>query len=193
MIDYINGQLTELTPATAIVECGGVGYEIYITLTDYALLQGKSTVKLYIHEAIREDAHVLYGFCDKPGRQLFRLLVGVSGVGSNTARLIMSAYPVALLEEAIATGDEKMLKGVKGVGARTAQRIIVDLKDKINTLPGALNSSVAEVSSNSDDAEAALVMLGFQPMQTKKVLKKLFTDRPDLKTEEAIKLALKMM
>lgn len=193
MIDYLTGELTELTPTAAIVECGGVGYEVNITLTDYADLQGHSRTKLYIHESIREDAHILYGFTTKSGRRMFQMLIGVSGVGAATARLILSAFPVSQLEAAIASGEEGLLKSVKGVGARTAQRIIVDLKDKINSVPGALISSIPQGNQAVEDAEAALVMLGFQTQQTRKVLKKLFAEQPGLSTEEAIKLALKMM
>lgn len=193
MIDYLTGELTELTPTAAIIECGGVGYEVNITLTDYADLQGYSRAKLYIYESIREDAHTLYGFTTKSGRRMFQMLVGVSGVGAATARLILSAFPVSQLEAAIASGEEGLLKSVKGVGARTAQRIIVDLKDKINSVPGALISSIPQGNQAVEDAEAALVMLGFQTQQTRKVLKKIFAEQPGLSTEEAIKLALKMM
>ncbi|MBD5289433.1 MAG: Holliday junction branch migration protein RuvA [Bacteroides sp.] len=193
MIDYISGEIAELTPTVAVIDNGGIGYEINITIPDYSDLQNSKRTKLYVHEAIREDAHQLYGFTTRHSRELFRLLIGVSGVGANTARLILSAIPAPQLENAIAGGDEKLLKGVKGVGARTAQRIIVDLRDKIKVEGDAFIPSIPDLSGASEDAVAALIMLGFQPQQTRKVLKKLFTDNPALTTEEAIKQALRLL
>lgn len=196
MIDYISGPLAELTPTAAVVDCGGVGYEINITLIDYGELNGgagKGTVKLYVHESIREDAHVLYGFLGKRGRELFRLLIGVSGVGPNTARLILSGMTADQLESSIASGQEAALKSVKGIGARTAQRIIVDLKDKIK--PRELSSAETGVAPGEayDDAVSALLMLGFTAQQSQKALKKIFAADPAVSTEKAIRQALKML
>lgn len=193
MIEYINGAIAELNPTTVVIDTRGVGYEINITVPDYGKLQGAKEGKLYIHEIIREDAHTLYGFLDKSSREMFRLLIGVSGVGAGTARLIMSSLPAEQLENAISSGEEGLLKSVKGVGARTAQRIIVDLRDKIKVEGISFNSSEPTGSQASEDAEAALVMLGFQAQAARKVLKKLFAAEPTLSTESAIKQALKML
>ena len=193
MIDYLSGQLTEITPTSAIVECGGIGYEVNISLIDFTSIQNEKNVKLYIHEAIREDAHLLYGFTSKRGRELFRLLIGVSGVGPNTAQLILSAITVTDLEQTIASGNDSILKSVKGIGAKTAQRIIVDLKDKIKVGESTLISMSPTSSESYDEALSALIMLGFTSQQSQKVLKKLFADTPSITVENAIKMALKML
>lgn len=196
MIEYVRGALAELTPTIAVVDCNGLGYEINITLTDYAVLNGaagREEVKLFVHESIREDAHLLFGFLDKRSRELFRLLIGVSGVGPNTARLILSSLTADQLEGAIASGQEAPLKAVKGIGGKTAQRIIVDLRDKIKASPQALSTSAPVAGEAYDDSVAALVMLGFSAQQSQKVLKKIFASEAGITTEMAIKLALKML
>lgn len=193
MIDYIKGELTDLTPTYAVVEAAGVGYELNITLPAYAELEGKQQVKLLVHEVIREDAHVLFGFISESERVLFRLLIGVSGVGANTARVILSSIPVAELEQVIMSGDHSRLKNVKGIGVKTAQRIIVDLKDKIKPSGDTLIIQPSVKSEAFDEALAALVMLGFTRQQSQKVLTKLFDADPALRVEKAIKQALAML
>ncbi|MCM1005115.1 MAG: Holliday junction branch migration protein RuvA [Prevotella sp.] len=193
MYDYISGKIAETTPTYAVIDCGGIGYEININLIDYTCLQDKKETKLYIHESIREDAHTLYGFLSKRGREIFRLLIGVSGVGANTARLIMSSLTVRDIENVIATGQESMLKAVKGIGGKTAQRIIIDLKDKIKVSDDALFSQAQVSTPAFDEALAAMLMLGFAKAQSEKVLKKIFSDAPAISVEQAITKALKML
>lgn len=196
MIEYLKGKLTETSPTYCVIECGGVGYGMNITLLDYDFLNNtdnKENLKMYVHESIREDAHELFGFREKSAREAFRMLIGVSGVGPNTARLILSSLTVEQLEAAISSGNEVPLKSVKGIGGKTAQRIIVDLKDKINGAARSLNLSATVSGGSFDDAASALVMLGFSLQQSQKALTKVFGNNPALSTEQAIKLALKML
>ena len=204
MIDYIKGQLTELTPTFAVIEAAVVGYEINIALPTYSSLidkAGKDGIKLFTSEIIREDAHLLFGFSTKGERELFIMLMTVSGIGANTARMIMSAYSAAEIRQIIALGNAKALSQIKGLGPKTAQRIIVDLKDKIlkidlgDDAPGELILDVQTPSNNETHTEAvsALTMLGFAAAASGKVVDKILKDNPNIHVEQVIKLALKML
>lgn len=199
MIEYIKGELTELSPTLAVVEAGGVGYALGISLNTYSTIQGKGQIKLYVYEAIREDAHLLFGFAEKQERDLFLSLISVSGVGGNTARMILSAFTPYELRQTILDGNEKMLKSVKGIGLRMAQRIIVDLKDKIALIPTAANekagipSNTPGTSESADEAIAALTMLGFAPAPTQKVVAGILKEHPEYPVETVIKHALKLL
>ena len=197
MIEYIRGELTELTPALATVEAAGVGYGLNISLNTFSAIQGKKEVRLYVYEAIREDAHLLYGFYNKKEREMFQLLITVSGVGANTARMMLSSMSVAELCNAISTGNAKLIQAIKGIGKMTAQRIIVDLRDKIVALGvtdeipagGQIMSPVN--NEVKDEAVSALTMLGFSPAPTQKVVVDILQKQPDLPVEQVVKLALK--
>ena len=195
MIESIKGAITAISPAAVTVEtAGGVGYLLNITLPTFTKLEHAAETRLLVHESIRDDAWVLYGFIDEDERELFRALVGVSGVGAGSARLILSAIPAADLRGVIAGGDAKRLKSVKGIGAKTAERIIVDLKDKIKADPSALLEQPAAVTTPAfDEALEALVILGFQRQASQKALKKLFDADPTLSVEGAVKKAMAMM
>ena len=200
MIEYIKGEIAELSPATAIIDCNGLGYAANISLNTYAAIQGKKECKLYIYEAIREDAYVLYGFADKQERELFLLLISVSGIGGNTARMILSALSPSELINVISTENANLLKTVKGIGLKTAQRIIVDLKDKIKASSAAtatagvsgtlLSSAQAQIH---EEAVAALTMLGFAQAASQKVVSAILREEPSARVEEVIKLALKRL
>ena len=198
MIEYIRGELVETTPALAVIDCNGIGYAINISLNTYSAIQGKPSVKLYIHEAIREDAQVLFGFSTKQERELFLLLISVSGIGGNTARMILSALSPSELCNVISSGNDKLLKGVKGIGLKTAQRIIVDLKDKIaatgvETVSGSVATLTPAHSEVYDEAIAALTMLGFAQAPSQKVVTAILKEEPELTVERVIKLALKRL
>ena len=203
MIDYIKGELAELTPAQAVVEAYGVGYALNISLNTYEVIQGKENVKLFVHEALvtggRDDSYTFYGLASKQERDLYRLLITVSGVGANTARMILSSASPSELCNAISTSNERVLKSVKGIGLKTAQRIIVDLKDKILSL-GIAQEVAAGTATDStipvdvrDEAVAALTMLGFSPAPTAKVVTAILTDDATLPVEQVVKLALKQI
>lgn len=193
MIEFIKGEIAELTPTYIVIDTGGLGYMINITLTDYTALDGQKQARMLIHEAIREDAYVLYGFLTEQSRSLFRLLIGVSGVGANTARSILSAVPADSLEAAIMAGDHNMLKKIKGIGAKTAQRIIVDLRDKIKPTGETLNIQSVSTSDVFDEALTALTILGYTRQESQKVLKKIFEADPAVNVDKALRQALNML
>lgn len=194
MIEYIKGSLSSLTPTTAVIEtAAGVAYLLNITLPAYTRLEGKKEVMLYIHESIREDAWVLYGFDNTSEREHFRMLIGVSGVGAATAIIILSSLQGDELAQVIASGDVRRLKSIKGIGAKTAERIIVDLRDKIKPTDDTLLVQPQINSEAFDEALAALQMLGYDRRLSQKALKTLFDAQPDLKVEAAIKKALSMI
>lgn len=198
MIEYIKGEITDITPATATIECNGVGYLLNISLNTYSAIQGKAKVTLFVYESIREDAWVLFGFATKTERELFMQLISVSGIGGNTARMILSALSPTELCEVISTGNEKLLKSVKGIGLKTAQRIIVDLKDKISNISGVQSGTVlASVSSQTsaiaEEAVSALTMLGFAAAASQKVVAGILKETPNVPVEQVIKIALKRL
>lgn len=193
--------MPSLSPATAVIDCNGLGYAVNISLNTYAAIQGKKECKLYIYEAIREDAYVLYGFADKQERELFLLLISVSGIGGNTARMILSALSPAELVNVISTENANLLKTVKGIGLKTAQRVIVDLKDKIKTGTASAGSTIGSLSGMlsaanaqvQEEAIAALTMLGFAQAPSQKVVLAILKEEPDAPVEQVIKLALKRL
>ncbi len=194
MIEYIKGELTELTPTLAVVDCNGVGYGLNISLGTYSAIQGKKDVKLLVVEVVREDAYTLWGFATQGERELFLLLTSVSGVGASIARMVLSSMSPGELADVISTGDERTLKSIKGIGPKAAQRIIVDLRDKVLGLSIEPSSSGASVNKElQTEAVAALTMLGFSPAPSHKVVAKLLSDEPSMPIEEIIKKALKML
>lgn len=192
MYEYIKGKIEELSPAMATIEASQIGYAINISLNTYAALEGKSEAKLYIYEAIREDAFVLYGFSEKTERELFLLLISVSGVGANTARMILSSFSVEELQAIISGENVNQLKAVKGIGLKTAQRIIVDLKDKVNKENTAIGAQI-QTNNNREEALTALVLLGFNRSASAKVVDKIIASNPTITLEKIIKDALKQL
>ena len=193
MIEYIKGEIVELTPTRMILECGGIGYELNISLNTYSAFGSKTTGKIYIYEVIREDAHLLFGFAE---RELFLLLTSVSGVGPNTARMILSSLPPSELVQVIGSKNEAALTAVKGIGLKTAQRILVDLKNKVKPMESmAGNLPEASVSNGAvtEEAVAALVMLGFQKAASQKAVSAILKGSPALAVEQVIKTALRML
>ena len=196
MLDYIKGEIVELTPTSVVVETGGLGYIALISLNTYSALNGLKSCKLYVYESIREDAHQLFGFMEKRERELFMLLISVSGIGANTARMVLSSIATYELEGIIAAGNVNALKTVKGIGSKTAERIILDLKDKIKASGISVSSTPPSPSASgkaAKEAVAALTMLGFNLLASQKVVAKIEKDHLAFTVEEIIKNALKML
>ncbi|MBO7197523.1 MAG: Holliday junction branch migration protein RuvA [Tidjanibacter sp.] len=207
MYDYLRGLVAELTPTYAVIECGGVGYLVTISLQTYSQLEGREEAMVYVQHVLREDNETLYGFAEREEREVFRLLTSVSGVGGGTARVILSTYTPAELSTIISTENAVLLKNVKGLGLKTAQKIIVEIRDKIVTLgigSGAANAPLRgaqkhvleNMSSGSevyDEALQALSMLGFGKAASEKALKKILKEHPAVQVEELIRLALKQL
>lgn len=197
MIEYIKGEIVELVPARMVLECGGIGYELNISLNTYTFYNGKTDGKVYVYEVIREDAHLLFGFAGREERELFLMLTSVSGVGPNTARMILSSLSPAELVRAIADKNETALTAVKGIGLKTAQRILIDLKNKVKPIEGAVAaggpSAALAGGDVAEEAVAALVMLGFQKAASQKAVGSILKGSPALAVEQVIKTALRML
>jgi Holliday junction DNA helicase RuvA len=191
MIDYLKGPITQITPTFLTIEAGSIGYFINISLTTFTKLEGKSEYKLLIHEVIREDSHQLFGFAEKEERDIFRLLISVSGVGAATARMMLSSLTPTEIEKAIIGSDVHLLKSVKGIGLKTAERIIVDLKDKVGKQVGTGEIFAIADNTKREEALSALVMLGFAKSAVSKVLDRIVREEKNLTVEDMIKRALK--
>lgn len=198
MIEYIRGQVADLTPTMAVIECNGVGYGIQISLTTFAALQGRKEGKLWIFESIREDAYQLFGFATRDERELFTRLTSVSGIGGQTARMVLSAFAPTELVNIIAEENVRLLKSVKGIGPKAASRIIIELKDNITNMGDAFaanngSSGVTPRNAVMDEAEQALTILGFAPAAVRKVVTALTEEQPQATAQQLIKAALKAL
>jgi holliday junction DNA helicase RuvA len=193
MIEYLFGQLVELNPAFAVIEIGGTGYYVHVSLNTYMAIKDTKIAKIYIHEVIREDTHSLYGFHDKEERELFRMLISVSGVGANTGILFLSSLTVNEIRAAIISGDVDRLKSVKGIGLKTAQRIVVELKDKLSKEPLSNDIFISMNNTTREEALSALVTLGFIKKNAEKVVDGILRGNPGKTVEQIIKDALKQM
>ena len=193
MYEYIKGVLVETTPAYAVVDCGGVGYYVHISVNTYSNIATKNDVLLYVHQIVREDALLLYGFFTQEERSLFRALISVSGIGANTANVMLSSMSVDEITNAILTDNVNAIKSVKGIGVKTAQRVIIELKDKIGKEAAVLENLKVAVAPGKEEAQAALVALGFTKALVVKTLDKILAGNRDVTVEELIKLALKCM
>ncbi len=195
MIDYIKGTVTEITPTEIVVECYGIGYSILISLQTYEQLNGKKDVVVYIHHYIREDEELYYGFASKDERELFRLLISVSGIGASTARMMLSSLTSDEIRNAIIAEDINKIKSIKGIGVKSAQRLVLELKDKVVKGAGADNTTLFANTNNAaaEEATTALVMLGFTKANVNKAVTAVLKEKPSASLEEIIKLSLKLL
>lgn len=191
MIHHIKGQLIEKNPTHVVIDCNGMGYFVHISLHTYSLIPSSESVRLYTHLQVKEDSHTLYGFWEKSEREIFRLLISVSGVGASTARSMLSSLDPKQIMEAIASGDAVTIQGIKGIGAKTAQRVIIDLKDKILKVFGTDEVSAPQSNRNREEALSALETLGYSRKQSEKTIDRILKSSPDATVESLIKLALK--
>ena len=191
MINYIKGTITEINPTSVTIETGGIGYFVNISVNTFSKLDGKPEFKILVQEVIREDSHQLFGFADKEERDIFRLLISVSGIGANTARMMLSSLNPLEVEKAILESNVNVLKSVKGIGLKTAQRVIVDLKDKVGKQSSTGEIFTFEDNTKREEALSALVMLGFAKSAVSKVLEKIIREEKNLTVEDLIKRALK--
>ena len=193
MYEFIRGNIVELNPASIIIEAGGIGYFVKVSLNTYSTLNGKKEGLLLLHQVVRDDAHILFGFADKGERELFRNLISVNGVGAVTAIMMLSSLNQDELVSAVTTENVAILKGVKGIGAKTAQRIIIDLKDKFGKLPETGQISLSPDNTIRNESLSALVMLGFVKRDAEKIVSKILQEQPGTTVESVIKQALKRL
>ncbi|SDS16766.1 Holliday junction branch migration protein RuvA [Gramella sp. MAR_2010_147] len=193
MIHHLKGQLIEKNPTYVVIECNGIGYSVNISLHTFSLIPDSEAVSLYTHLQVKEDSHTLYGFAEKSEREIFRLLISVSGVGTSTARMMLSSLQPREVTEAIAAGDVPTIQSVKGIGAKTAQRVILDLKDKVLKVLGDDEVFVSQSNTNKEEALSALEILGYNRRQAGKVVEKILKEDPESTVESIIKLALKKL
>src|SRR5690606_22963240 len=191
MIAHLQGRLVEKTPTEVVIDCNGVGYQVNISLHTFSLLPDSENIKLYTFLQVKEDAHTLFGFMEKAERELFKLLISVSGVGAGTARTMLSSLEPKQIINAIASGDVPTIQSIKGIGAKTAQRVILDLKDKVLKVYDLGEVSVSGYNTNKDEALSALEVLGFNKKSAEKVVDKIVRENPDVTVETIIKQALK--
>jgi Holliday junction DNA helicase RuvA len=191
MITHLKGKLVEKNPTHIVIECAGVGYFVNISLHTFSKIRDSENIQLYTHLQIKEDSHTLFGFAEKSEREIFRMLLSVSGIGASTARTMLSSLSPAQIRDAIATGDVPTIQGIKGIGAKTAQRVILDLKDKVLKVYDIDELSAPSNNTNKDEALSALEVLGFVRKQAEKVVDKVVGQDPGLSVENIIKLALK--
>lgn len=191
MFEYIKGTVTNLSPAGIVVEAGDIGYFVHISLTTYSQVHGSEKVKIFLHQVVREDAHILYGFFSESERELFRLLISVNGIGANTAIMMLSSHKPEELQQAILNENVGLLKNIKGIGIKTAQRVIIDLKDKIGKVAAGDLLFRSGDSPVRNEAITALEMLGFNKKAVEKLVDQVLTAQPAITVENLIKLALK--